>query len=194
MVVIGTCALRAPQVPTLPLSPAQLGPSATAGISPTCPSVRSAPRDWPVLGVSEGQKGNLATCQTLSLGEEPAPCQGREPRKTDPGPQPLLSPQRAWSTSRGWDHEECSQVPGRRLGQGSLCAPFPGAGPQPMSLPLARGPEGLLLQASSGLCLQELGVQAGPPPPAQLATIALGAPNSQPSSSVPRAPGVTGPD
>ncbi|XP_074186200.1 uncharacterized protein LOC141571082 isoform X2 [Rhinolophus sinicus] len=42
--------------------------------------------------------------------------------------------------------------------------------------------------------LQELGVQTGPPPPAQLAIIALREPNSQPSSSVPRAPGVTRPD
>lgn len=66
LVAIGMCALWAPRAPTLPHMPAQLGPSATAETSLTCPSVRSAPQDWPALGVSEGRGA-------VSLPARPAP-------------------------------------------------------------------------------------------------------------------------
>lgn len=78
----------------------------------------------------------------------------------------------------------------------ALIGEVPGPGPAAF-LTLARGEWpgcSYASRPSSGLCLQELGVPTGPPPPARLAITALRGPNGQPSSHVPRAPGVTGPD
>lgn len=188
-VVIGTCALWAPQVHTLPPTPARLVPSAPGGISLTCPSARSALRAWPVPGVSEGQR-QPSTHQTQLRSK------AGSPRKQTLVHSPFFphkdcGPSLRGGTTRGILAPQRSAPGGAASGP---CQPGNPSSAGALSLHLPEESDCRSSRATSGLCLQELGVRPGPPPPVQLAIIALGAPNCRPSSSVPRAPGVNGPD
>lgn len=150
MGVVGMCALWAPAVCTLPATPAHLGPSATAPTSPTCRTVRFAPPDWPVLGVSEKAERQAYCLLDPTFGSKPSSTPRQGGQKNRPWPAAPLFPTKStvhltlgcprMGACRALSPHPAVQM-GQPLGHCQPRCPFPNASPSlcPCHLPAGYG-------------------------------------------------------